>query len=414
MITKIKSLLFSSTSKDTFASMIGNVGIAVGGMLFTVICARSLSPDNFGIFSALLALATLVSSIGELGIPAALINFLPKLPDDRSTLVSVTFWFQLATSLVFSLLVFSLITVRHIVIPGASIGGFVLVALLVLVGVIEGFTQGLLKAEKKFILASALWILDSFTKLALLFGLFLNHKVTIESAILVSLISGSIATAIAISREFKNIRWVFPKQQFNQIYLFSRWIALTRVFSVGVGRFDVLFLNSLGSSYQAGIFAAASRITLVFSVVVSSLGNVVAPRFSSFNRNDQMRSYLKKLSLLILAVSGGMLLCAVLAQPIISFVFGDKYLDAIPVFQLLTVAMIPFLFTIVTINPLIYTYNHPHFVALVTAIQTVTIVVLDVLLIPRLGAYAPPISLAVSNIIVLTMTGWKLRKLLSD
>lgn len=396
------------------ATMVGNIGIALGGMLFTVIAARSLTPENFGVFSALMALSMLVSSIGELGIPAALVNFIPKMSNNRSVLVSLTFWFQIITGLAFALIVAGLISVRQIVIPGATVGEFVLVSLLVFVGVIEGFTQGLLKAEKKFILASSLWILDSFTKLFLLFALFLNHRVTIESAILVSLISGSIATAIAVSREFRNIRFVFPRSYFKDIYLFARWIALTRIFTVGIGRFDVLFLNSLSSSYEAGIFAAAGRIALVFSIVVSSLGNVVAPRFSSFEHNNQIRLYLKKLFLLILAVSAGMLVCTLFAGPIINFVFGDKYLDAVPVFQLLTIAMIPFLFTIVTINPLIYSYNRPHFIALVTGIQTAIIVTLDLLLIPKLGAFAPPIALAVSNIIVLMMTGWKLRKLLAD
>ncbi len=412
MKQKLIRLLYSSTSKDTIASMVGNAGIAIGGMLFTVIAARSLSPDKFGIFSALLALYTLLASLGELGIPAALVNFLPKFKDDRSTLVSLTFWFQLFASIVFALIVLFLTPFRSVILPGATIGQLVIVTFLVFGGVLEGFTQALLRAERHFILASVLWITDSFTKLLLLFALFLNNAVTIEAALLCTLASIVLATSIALSREFKNIRLIFPSHHFKQIYLFARWVALTRVFNVTVARVDILLLNSIAGNFQAGIFAASSRIALLFSIVVSSLGNVVAPRFSSFTTKDQIANYLKKLFLLVGVVSAFMITCVFLARPIILLVFGNQYLEAIPVFQLLTLAMIPFLFTIVTVNPIIYSYNHPHFIALTSFIQTVILVVVDILLIPHFGAIAPTISLAISNLVVLGLTGWKLHRLL--
>ena len=91
MIGKIKTLLFSDTSRDTAVIMGGNLAVALGGTLFTIVVARSLSPINFGIFSAIFALATLFSSLADLGISSALINFLPKVKGDRSTIISVTF-----------------------------------------------------------------------------------------------------------------------------------------------------------------------------------------------------------------------------------------------------------------------------------------------------------------------------------
>lgn len=412
MKQKLLKLFSSSTSKDTLAAMVGNAGVALGGMLFTIIAARSLSPDKFGLFSSLLALYTLLASLGELGIPAALVNFLPKFKNDRHVLISLTFWFQLLTSFIFALIVVLLSLSKNIVIPGATYFQLFIVAFLVFGGVMEGFTQAVLRAERHFILASSLWIVDSLTKLLLLFALFTQNKVTIESSLIVTGISITVATLIALSREFKNIHLVFPKNQFKEIYLFSRWIALTRVFSVTVSRIDILILNSLAGNYQAGIFAAASRITLVFTIVVSSLGNVVAPRFSSFNSQEQIKSYLKKLLLLVTAVSVGMALCIFLAKPIILLVFGTDYQEAILVFQLLTLAMIPFLYSIVTVNPIIYSYNRPNFIALTTFVQTVIIITLDVILIPVYGAIAPCIALAVSNFVVLIFTGWQLRRLL--
>jgi len=167
------------------------------------------------------------------------------------------------------------------------------------------------------------------------------------------------------------------------------------------------------SSFSAGIFAAASRIIFVFALVVSSLGSVVAPRFSGFTKRAQTIAYLKKLFTLVSLVSVVMLLVVLLAKPIILLVFGAKYLTAIPVFKALTIALIPFLFSLVTSNPIIYTYGQPDYFAKVTMVQVVILVALDILLIPKLGAMAPAVSIGVSNMVMLVLGGMKLKKLLA-
>jgi len=94
-------------------------------------------------------------------------------------------------------------------------------------------------------------------------------------------------------------------------------------------------------------------------------------------------------------------------------VFGAKYLTAIPVFKALTIALIPFLFSLVTSNPIIYTYGQPDYFAKVTMVQVVILVALDILLIPKLGAMAPAVSIGVSNMVMLVLGGMKLKKLLA-
>ena len=96
-----KDFTFSDTSRDTAVIMGGNLAVALGGTFYHCRCQESLS-INFGIFSAIFALATLFSSLADLGISSALINFLPKVKGDRSTIISVTFWMQLGIALLLS------------------------------------------------------------------------------------------------------------------------------------------------------------------------------------------------------------------------------------------------------------------------------------------------------------------------
>ena len=410
---KIKTLLFSETSKDTAISLAGSGIVAVTGVAFTILLARALEPESFGVYSSLVAIVGIVSVLGDLGISSALVNFLPKMPNKRRVLVATSFWFQSLIALIFSLLISFSGLINNIIVPGSIPAHLVFAGLLTGVYVINQYAVGLLKAEKKFLAASLVQSVDSIGKLAITFALFFNSNLTISLALLSNIASASFSTLYGLRQEFKGLPLILPKQTLKKIFSFAKWIGLSRVFGVAVSRIDIILLNLMHSSFSAGIFAAASRVGLVFALVVSSLGSVVAPRFSGFTKRQQTISYLKKLFGLVSLISLSMLLVVVLAKPIILLVFGSKYLEAVPVFKALTIALIPFLFSIVTSNPIIYTYNQPDFFAKITIIQVVILVVIDILLIPSLGALAPAIAIGVSNTVMLILGGLRLKKLLS-
>lgn len=410
---KIKSLLSSQTSKDTFISLAGSGVVAVAGVIFTILLARALEPENFGVYSSLAAIVGIVSVLGDLGIGAALVNFLPKMPNKRQVLVATSFWFQSIIALVFALLVSLSSFASDLFVPGSIPAHLVFAGLLTGVYILNQYAVGLLKAEKKFLAASIVQSVDSIGKLALTSLLFYNSQLTIGLALLANVISVIISTTYAMRQEFRKLPLILPKLYLKKIFSFAKWIGISRIFGVAISRIDIVLLNIMHSSFSAGIFAAASRIIFVFALVVSSLGSVVAPRFSGFTKRAQTIAYLKKLFTLVSLVSVVMLLVVLLAKPIILLVFGAKYLTAIPVFKALTIALIPFLFSLVTSNPIIYTYGQPDYFAKVTMVQVVILVALDILLIPKLGAMAPAVSIGVSNMVMLVLGGMKLKKLLA-
>lgn len=409
---KIKRLFFSQTSRDTLISFSGLGIIAVVGVIFTVITARAFGPATFGLFSALNAIVTLLASIGDFGISAALVNFLPKVTDRRQTIVSVTFWFQVIVSLIISLILITLSAFHQSIVPGSQTVHFIIISVLTGAYILQGFALGIFNAEKKFFQASFVQGLDSTVKLAIVASLFFSNSMNIELALLANVVSCFLSLIYGFAGEFKNIRPIFPRSQLAEVFAFSKWIALSRFFSVMISRVDILLLNLMVGGFEAGIFAAASRITLLFALLVSSLGAVISPRFSAFRKRHEILAYLKKVSLLVTCVSLIMLLTTLMADPLIRIIFGVKFTASIPVFQALTVAMIPFLFTVVTVPPLLYSFNQPRFLAKITIIQTVVLVCLDIILIPTYRAFGPAISLGVSNLIVFSFTAFKLFSLL--
>lgn len=412
MKNKIIKALGSSTTKDTLISL-GGIGSVAGiGMIFTIVAARYLGPQSFGLYSALSAVVTLLSSMGDMGISAAMVNFLPKVKNDRQVLISVSFWFQLIISVLISLALIAVSPAHQYLVPGTNSWQFIVIGFLTGIYVLQGFAIGVLNAEKKFLEVSLVQGMDSAIKMAITVALVTQKSFNIELAFVGNIVSCLVSVIYGLKHEYKNIRPIFPRQQLAEIFIFAKWIALSRTFSVVISRVDVLMLNALANSFQAGIYAAASRISLLFALLVSSLGGVVAPRFSSFKSKTEITSYLKKVTLMVSGICLLMLMTVLLADPIIRSVFGVKYLLAVPVFQAITIAMIPFLFSVVTTQPLIYSFNQPKFFAATTVIQVVSLVALDYFLIPIYGAFGPAIAMGLTNVLVLVLTGGRLIYLL--
>lgn len=411
---KLKKLLFSQTIKDTFISFIGLGFAAAVGFVYTVILARFLGPEQFGVFSAITALIAIVYSLGDLGLTSALINFIPKLKDKRSVIVNTSFLIEIVVGLII-LVLFSVFSIFHkTIIPGSYADQIAIAGFLALNYLFINYVQGIFTAERKFARYSLTQIIDAGIKIIIVFALLSTSRLSIETALLANIVSTVFALVITFGKEYLKIKPSFNRDIFDKLFHFAKWVAVTRIFSVFISRIDVILLNLLSNSYQAGIFAAANRITLLFSLLVSSLGSVVNPRFSSFDSKEKTTVYIKKLFGLIAIISGFMLVSAGFAEPIINIVFGDKYHAAVPIFQVITVAMIPFIFSLVTTPALIYTFNQPRFVARLTAAQVILMVIIELIFIPSIGSFAPPLALGVTNTVVFIISGIKLFSLLKS
>ncbi len=409
---QIKSILNSATFRDTLISLVGNFGVALGGFVTTILIARATTPSIFGIYSSLWALSVLLVGLTDLGVSSALINFLPKFNAKRSIYISIAFWVEVIATIG----IFLFLAICHLLgirlIPGSTDPQLILAWILIAIFVFEAFTQFVLTAEKQFYRIAIMQITDSFIKLLIIIFFYYEHSLSIEIALAAAITSGLIATIIGLGKEIISIRFIFPLDHFREIFHFSKWIAITRFFGVTVSRVDVLLLNILAGAYAAGIFSAASRIAVLFSLIVSTLGGVVSPRFSRFENKADLRKYLVKVTLLFIGVAILMSITAIFARPIILLVFGPRYQSSILIFQLLVVAMIPFLLSSITIGPILYFFNKPQFITITTIIQVVLLISLDIFLIPRYTILAPPISLGISNIFVLIVTSSKLINLL--
>ena len=74
----IRTLFFSSTAKDSYKMLLGNVISSLCGFLIITLLTRSISVDEVGLFITALTFTQLVTDLFELGINPASINFLSQ------------------------------------------------------------------------------------------------------------------------------------------------------------------------------------------------------------------------------------------------------------------------------------------------------------------------------------------------
>ncbi len=408
---RILKIVQSQTIKDSLVVFVGLGVTAVLGFVFTIIMARTLQPVGFGVFSALTSLVAIIYSLGDLGVGPAIINFLPKQKNSEDGLIASTFWFQYLVGIILAVSFWLLARYSNLLIPGSTIEHFVLVGSLAFNYVLVGWSQSIFTAKKNFFRLSLSQIIDAVVKMSIVLLLFRFGKLTISTALIANFVSAILSLMITYWRQLLIINFRFDTKTFTKIYHYSKWIAVSRFFSVFFSRIDIILLNLLATSYLAGIYAAASRITLLFAMVVSALGSVVNPRFSSFKTKSETVDYIKKLFLLISGVSVAVIICVFLSKFIVLTVFGFGYSDSIRVFQLLAISMIPFLYSVIFTASILYTFHKTSFYALTTFVQLLSVVIINIIFIPKIGVYAPVLASAISNLLVFCLSALKLKVL---
>lgn len=115
------------------------------------------------------------------------------------------------------------------------------------------------------------------------------------------------------------------------------------VLSAAISRFDLIFLSFLGSFADVGVYAVAAKVYEAALMAPAVITSVLYPAFSRAAEQDRaamnamLRTAVFWIFLLALPCALGV---AVLAQPLITGVFGGAYAAAAPALQILMAALV--------------------------------------------------------------------------
>ncbi len=141
-----------------------------------------------------------------------------------------------------------------------------------------------------------------------------------------------------LSKRFERPALRFAPAEAFQLFHAASSFFDVMLLSVLYGRGGIVMLGALRDATQVGLYAAADRVLIAPSLFPMMLNAAVYPALSRLQQTEPAKARRLAQRCLVLMVGGGIPLAALVwmfAPQIVHLTFGDRYLEAVPVLQLL-------------------------------------------------------------------------------
>lgn len=411
---QIRDLVFSKTIKDTSIILIGNVVASVLTIIFIVLAARFLGPEDWAILAAIISFIAIIAAFGDLGLSAGLFRFVSSHWANQEysrarKLINILFSLRFISALLI-LFVVSVLSplISQVVIKSLNPWLLILSAFGIFGSLLIDFQITNFETKRKWYIATLFISLTSFFRIIFAIITFYSGLITLE--LIVIIFAASPLLSFLISLLFEKI----PKISFvgwtgavRDITSFSGWMGINRIIGAVSSRLDIFLLLHLSTPLETGIFAAARQLAQGVPIILGSFATVLAPRFATYE-NDVLKRSFKKSILLSVLLSLGIVAGILLAGPVISL-FGSKYIGSTIILQWLLVGLIPFALSTPMTNMLIYSFHKPKIIAILSMLQLPLIIIGNLYFIPIMGSLGAVLVFGLwnfSTLIVLSMFVW--------
>lgn len=403
-------------ARNTAAGAAAQIAIKVLSFAFTVLVIRRLGVDTYGQYAAVMAFGAVFVTLADLGLSPYTVRQTARLrsEEDGKTRIVGLFGNVVAMRLMLALVAGSLVVLTGWLTdrPGPMILGLVLGALGLVVYGAEGAMEAVISGYERLDLIARARVFQQLL-FVLLGGVVLYLGLGYHSLILAN-IAGILLLTWTCWRAIVRLQ-LFPGRP-----RIAEWQPLLRralpfgIIGLTLGlsyKFDSVLLNIFHGDRATGTYNAA--YTLVFAVVMIS--NVInTSLYPSLARQAQSspqslpaiyERVLRYLLLISLPVAVG---GALLAEPIITFLYGTDYANAGIVLSIL-IWVTPLMFLTEFLGYIIVINGEEKRVAGAIAWSTLVNVSLNALLVPRFGVLAASIMTVLTEVVLLSQYCWLLR-----
>ncbi len=360
----------------------------------------------FGTFTALLALATVVGAVADLGLTqhttrrvAADAGFLPTF---MPTLLPLKGWLSAA------FLVVLVATGWVLGYAGATLGWLALLGLSLLLTQYSQFLRGVVQGQQRFGLDAALSVVEKGLLLALVaallptpwltFGTYVGVRVGAAALVVVGL-------SVVVARLIGG--WVWPRLRRPAARALLRESLPLALITLLYGlneRIDMVMLERLAGAHEAGLYAGAYRWTDAAMMYLWTVLPLFFARFARVAHDRPAQTHLLAVGQRVAAAPLLLVVAGVLLRgDVLFWQFGTS--SAAELAQMTTCLQLLFLNVLVNAFFAIYSTlltgtHHEKPVSLLIALSIGLNVVLNVVLMPRYGAVAGAFSTLVCAVLV--------------
>jgi O-antigen/teichoic acid export membrane protein len=385
--------------------------------LINMILARQLGPTEFGVFSSALSTVTLVTLIAGFGTSQYWLKVFGKEGWGGVRWLPASFIF-VGISILFA---FIILIAWSLFGPHNKIMRFMLMVLSIYVfgQVTIELVSTKLQLEERYSWLALWQLLPNLSRfiLVVILAYWLNEQLNVRSVAYIYASIGAIFALIGFFQLFNMAKGNFYlkghvintidntiiptlKDVISQTWPFG----LAILFSFIYIQSDIILVKYITGDAAAGIYNVAFVILVAVLLLPSVLyQKFLIPKIHRWANHDVERFYqVYRQGNLIMLIIGILAMVAIwlLADWMILFLFGKPYRNAVPLIYMLSLT-VPILFVAYSVAATLVTQEHMKIKVKLMGIVAVINILLNILLIPKLGAMGAAISTVISNLLLL-------------
>jgi O-antigen/teichoic acid export membrane protein len=398
-------------------SGIYGVGTMVGGLAriaLVPVIARYVPAEEYGKASVILIFITLLSIVAELGFSHSLIRFVNEAPDSESrrTVISTV----ILASLIFFAPLALVCAVLARPLSGLLLGSPEYSGL-VLIGVVGGVGNAALQvglAFQRALARSLRYVAYTVVKGVLALGLSVTLVVALDRGAVGLLVGNAFPAAllglVLYARLIRSAAAGISSRALRSIAAFGVPLVPMNLAMWVLAYSDIFLLRRLSAPGQAlsevGLYQYAHEICLILVLPITSL-NLAWPQFifANHSRPGAAEVFARVQTYFSFLLVGAAFLLSMFSDRLVAFVGSAEYAGSVPVIPILAGSLV-FYGMVILFSSGLYISGRTGSLAGITAACAVLNIVLNVLLIPRLGRIGAAGATLVTN---LTMALWVLR-----
>jgi PST family polysaccharide transporter len=366
------------------------------------------------VFSYAISFVGIFSIIASFGIDQVLLRELVKYPEKNNEYLGTAFFIKLffgITALVLTLIFTSIFNAGEVLINTAI---FIIATSFIFqaFSVINVHFQSQVRSKKVMITAMIIGITIGLGKILVIF---LQQGVLYLSLIL---LCESILTAlfliIIFIKERNIFDWQFKYNVAKEIIIDSWPFIFAGAFAFIYARIDQIMIQNLIDTRSVGIYDAAVRLTEVWYLIPNILAVSLFPAL--INAQENKKRYFKRIKLFSVCMLGTSLFLAIglilSSHIIIPIMYGLEFSDSVIILQIYSLSLIG-TFLGHLMNNYLLSENNKKMIFINSLIAMITNVLLNIILIPRIGIAGAAIATVISYSLI-TIVPFVSKKIRSD
>ncbi len=302
------------------------------GLVSTIFLARWLVPEDFGLIALSTSVIFAVEAFGQFSFDIALIRNAKSTRAHYDTVWTLT-------------IIRGVLLAAFIVAIAQPIAWYyedprlpAIIYFLALTTLVEGFQNvGVVDFRKHLQFRREFTLVVTQKVVSLVVTLTLAWTLREYWALVAGIVVGRI-TGIVMSYVMHSYRPRFCLTEWRELFGFSKWLLLNNIFHFIGSQLDIFIIGRIFGAHSLGVYKVASEISSLPSTeLVAPIQRAIFPGFSKLAHDHKAlcKSYLDGIGILVLLALPAATGIAMLADPIVRVLLGEKWLEAIPLLQIL-------------------------------------------------------------------------------